>query len=60
MRRLEHLSLDPARALQLWALPALERPPALAVSIEPPAGSPSPDDPSGPIVFQGQVIDSAL
>lgn len=83
VRRLDHLSLGPAQALQLWALPAggkprslgvlgqrrdarlplppaLERPPALAVSIEPPAGSPNPDGPSGPVVFQGQVIDSTL
>jgi anti-sigma-K factor RskA len=30
--------------------------PALAISIEPPGGSPSPDGPSGPVVFQGRVV----
>lgn len=34
--------------------------PALAVSIEPPGGSPNPDGPSGPVVFKGPVLHSQL
>lgn len=34
--------------------------PALAVSVEPPGGSPSADGPSGPVVFKGPVIHSQL
>ncbi len=30
--------------------------PALAVSVEPPGGSPNPDGPSGPVVFKGRLI----
>lgn len=30
--------------------------PALAISIEPSGGSPNPDGPSGPVVFQGRVV----
>lgn len=34
--------------------------PALAVSIEPPGGSPNADGPSGPVVFKGPVIHNRL
>jgi len=40
--------------LPVGALPA--NVPALAVSIEPPGGSPNPDGPSGPVVFQGALL----
>lgn len=34
--------------------------PVLAVSVEPPGGSPNPDGPSGPVVFKGPLIHSPL
>lgn len=34
--------------------------PALAVSVEPPGGSPNPDGPSGPVVFKGPWLHSTL
>lgn len=34
--------------------------PALAISIEPPGGSPNPDGPSGPVVFSGKVVRNPL
>lgn len=40
--------------LPLAALPA--NAPALAVSVEPPGGSPNPEGPSGPVVFQGALL----
>lgn len=40
--------------LPLDALPANVS--ALAVSVEPPGGSPNPDGPSGPVVFQGAML----
>ncbi len=40
--------------LPLDALPA--NVPALAVSVEPPGGSPNPDGPTGPVVFQGALL----
>ncbi|MDF3832506.1 anti-sigma factor [Cupriavidus basilensis] len=79
LRRLDHLPLNDAQALQLWALPESGKPqslgvighqrlvrltvaqqvgkvPALAISVEPPGGSPDPNGPTGPVVFKGQVI----
>ncbi|CAG9175672.1 hypothetical protein LMG23992_03017 [Cupriavidus laharis] len=44
--------------LALAQLPATV--PALAVSVEPPGGSPNPDGPSGPVVFKGPLIHSPL
>jgi len=52
--------LGQRREARLALPPALGRPPALAVSIEPPTGSPDPAGPSGPVIFQGQVIDNTL
>ncbi|MGD7278606.1 anti-sigma factor, partial [Ralstonia pseudosolanacearum] len=34
--------------------------PALAVSVEPRGGSPDPNGPTGPVIFKGALIDSAL
>ncbi|SDC22855.1 Anti-sigma-K factor RskA [Cupriavidus sp. YR651] len=34
--------------------------PALAISIEPPGGSPNPDGPSGPVVFQGRLVNQPV
>jgi|ABSO01.1.fsa_nt_gi Uncharacterized protein conserved in bacteria len=48
----------PEARLALARLPAAA--PALAVSIEPPGGSPNADGPSGPVVFKGPVIHSRL
>ncbi|QUN27634.1 anti-sigma factor [Cupriavidus sp. KK10] len=48
----------PEARLALARLPAAV--PALAVSIEPPGGSPNADGPSGPVVFKGPVIHSRL
>jgi anti-sigma-K factor RskA len=33
--------------------------PALAVSVEPPGGSPNPDGPTGPVIYTGRVIPAA-
>ncbi|MGD7413243.1 anti-sigma factor, partial [Ralstonia pseudosolanacearum] len=38
----------------------LARVPALAVSVEPRSGSPDPNGPTGPVIFKGALIDSAL
>ncbi len=47
-----------AARLALARLPAAV--PALAVSVEPPGGSPDPDGPSGPVIFKGPLIHSPL
>jgi anti-sigma-K factor RskA len=52
------LGRERAARLALARLPAAV--PALAVSVEPPGGSPNPDGPSGPVVFKGRLIHSPL
>jgi anti-sigma-K factor RskA len=47
-----------AARLALAGFPAAV--PALAVSVEPPGGSPNPDGPSGPVVFKGRLLHSPL
>ncbi|AGW91683.1 membrane protein [Ralstonia pickettii DTP0602] len=57
-RSLGVIGRAPEVRLALAQLP--EAVPALAVSIEPPGGSPNADGPSGPVVFKGPVIHSRL
>lgn len=52
------LGRERAARLALARFPAAV--PALAVSVEPPGGSPNPDGPSGPVVFKGRLIHSPL
>ncbi|MHA6848509.1 anti-sigma factor domain-containing protein [Ralstonia syzygii] len=48
------------RVMRLILAQPLARVPALAVSVEPRGGSPDPNGPSGPVIFKGVLIDSAL
>lgn len=48
------------RAMRLMPAQPLARVPALAVSVEPRGGSPDPNGPTGPVIFKGALIDSAL
>lgn len=48
------------RAMRLMPAQPLARVPALAVSVEPRSGSPDPNGPTGPVIFKGALIDSAL
>ncbi len=48
------------RVMRLTLSQPLARVPALAVSVEPRGGSPDPNGPSGPVIFKGVLIDSAL
>ncbi|MDC6175784.1 hypothetical protein C2I33_18230 [Ralstonia solanacearum] len=48
------------RAMRLTLAQPLARVPALAVSVEPRGGSPDPNGPTGPVIFKGALIDSAL
>ncbi|CAG2128776.1 hypothetical protein LMG31506_00529 [Cupriavidus yeoncheonensis] len=57
-RSLGVIGRGPTARLALAQVPAAV--PALAVSVEPPGGSPNPDGPSGPVVFKGPLIHSLL
>ena len=48
------------RQLRLAVAQAVGKVPALAISVEPPGGSPDPNGPTGPVVFKGRVIDNTL
>lgn len=48
------------RVMRLILAQPLARVPALAVSVEPRGGSPDPNGPTGPVIFKGALIDSAL
>jgi anti-sigma-K factor RskA len=48
------------RQLRLAVAQPMGKVRALAISVEPPGGSPNPDGPTGPVVFKGQVIDNTL
>jgi anti-sigma-K factor RskA len=57
-RSLGVIGRGPTARLALAQFPAAV--PTLAVSVEPPGGSPNPDGPSGPVVFKGPLIHSPL
>lgn len=48
------------RVLRVHLAEAINQLPALAISLEPQGGSPNPNGPSGPVMFSGPILNTAL